>query len=102
MVHDRQPQQLTGDYFPMIYDNLSNEELLKEVYLNQHTNRLLTLVCERLEMVMRERDEALEYEEEIDRLNEQLSDQDEEIAALNKRIDDLETTLDSLTDDPEF
>ena len=86
----------------MIYDNLSNEELLKEVYLNQHTNRLLTLVCERLEMVMRERDEALEYEEEIDRLNEQLSDQDEEIAALNKRIDDLETTLDSLTDDPEF
>jgi predicted nucleic acid-binding Zn-ribbon protein len=86
----------------MIYDNLSNEELLKEVYLNQHTNRLLTLVCERLEMVMRERDEALEYEEEIDRLNEQLSDQDEEIAALNKRIDDLETTLDSLTDDSEF
>ena len=86
----------------MIYDNLSNEELLKEVYLNQHTNRLLTLVCERLEMVMRERDEALAYEEEIDRLNEQLSDQDEEIAALNKRIDDLETTLDSLTDDSEF
>jgi predicted nucleic acid-binding Zn-ribbon protein len=86
----------------MIYDNLSNEELLKEVYLNQHTNRLLTLVCERLEMVMRERDEALAYEEEIDRLNEQLADQDDEIHALNKRIDDLETTLDSLTDDPEF
>ena len=86
----------------MIYDNLSNEELLKEVYLNQHTNRLLTLVCERLEMVMRERDEALEYEEEITRLNEQLADQDDEIFTLNKKIDDLETTLDSLTDDPEF
>jgi septal ring factor EnvC (AmiA/AmiB activator) len=86
----------------MIYDNLSNEELLKEVYLNQHTNRLLTLVCERLEMVMRERDEALEYEEEITRLNEQLADQDDEIFTLNKKIDDLETTLDSLTDDSEF
>jgi len=86
----------------MIYDNLSNEELLKEVYLNQHKDRLLTLVCERLEMVMRERDDALEYEKEIDRLNEQLADQDDEIHALNKRIDDLETTLDSLTDDSEF
>ena len=86
----------------MIYDNLSNEELLKEVYLNQHTNRLLTLVCERLEMVMRERDEALAYEEEIDRLNEQLADQDDEIHALNKRIDDLETTLESQLDDSEF
>ena len=86
----------------MIYDNLSNEELLKEVYLNQHKDRLLTLVCERLEMVMRELDEALACEEEIARLNGQLSDQDEEIAALNKRIDNLETTLDSLTDDPEF
>jgi predicted nucleic acid-binding Zn-ribbon protein len=86
----------------MIYDNLSNEELLKEVYLNQHTNRLLTLVCERLEMVMRERDEALACQEEIDQLNGQLADQDDEIHALNKRIDDLETTLDSLTDDSEF
>ena len=82
----------------MIYDNFSNEELLKEVYLTQHKDRLLTLVCERLEMVMRERDDALEYEKEVDRLNGQLSDQDEEIAALNKRIDDLETQL----DDSEF
>jgi len=82
----------------MIYDNLSNEELLKEVYLTQHKDRLLTLVCERLEMVMRERDEALAYEAEIDRLNEQLADQDDEIFTLNKKIDDLESQL----DDSEF
>ena len=82
----------------MIYDNLTNEELLKEVYLTQHKDRLLTLVCERLEMVMRERDEALEYEKEIDRLNAQLADQDEEIFTLNKKIDDLESQL----DDSEF
>lgn len=86
----------------MIYDNLSNEELLKEVYLTQHKDRLLTLVCERLEMVMRERDDALEYEKEIDRLNEQLADQDDEIFTLNKRIDDLESQVASLTDDEEF
>jgi uncharacterized protein YlxW (UPF0749 family) len=82
----------------MIYDNFSNEELLKEVYLTQHKDRLLTLVCERLEMVMRERDDALEYEKEIDRLNEQLADQDDEIFTLNKKIDDLESQL----DDSEF
>ena len=81
----------------MIYENLTNEELLKEVYLTQHKDRLLTLVCERLEMVMRERDDALEYEMEVDDLNEQLADQDEKIFALNQRIDDLETQLDSLT-----
>jgi chromosome segregation ATPase len=82
----------------MIYDNFSNEELLKEVYLTQHKDRLLTLVCERLEMVMRERDEALACEEEIDRLNGQLADQDDEIFTLNKKIDDLESQL----DDSEF
>ena len=86
----------------MIYDNLTNEELLKEVYLTQHKDRLLTLVCERLEMVMRERNDALEYEPEVDRLNEQLADQDEEIFTLNKRIDDLESQVASLTDDEEF
>jgi hypothetical protein len=82
----------------MIYENLTNEELLKEVYLTQHKDRLLTLVCERLEMVMRERDDALEYEKEVDRLNDQLADQDEEIFILNKRIDDLESQI----DDEEF
>ena len=41
----------------MIYDNMSNEELLKEVYLMQQRDRLLTLVCERLEMAMRRIDE---------------------------------------------
>jgi peptidoglycan hydrolase CwlO-like protein len=86
----------------MIYENLSNEELLKEVYLTQHKDRLLTLVCERLEMVMRELDDALEYEKEVDRLNEQLADQDEEIFALNTRIDNLESQVASLTDDEEF
>ena len=86
----------------MMYENLSNEELLKEVYLTQHKDRLLTLVCERLEMVMRELDDALEYEKEVDRLNEQLADQDEEIYALNQRIDDLESQVASLTDDEEF
>lgn len=93
----------------MIYDNLTNEELLKEVYLTQHKDRLLTLVCERLEMVMRELadvppQEDLEGEveslrHEIDRLNEQLADQDEEISGLNKKVDTLETQLDSLTGD---
>ena len=86
----------------MIYENLSNEELLKEVYLTQHKDRLLTLVCERLEMVMRERDDALEYEKEVDRLNDQLADQDEEIFILNKQVDDLESQVASLTDDSEF
>ena len=86
----------------MIYDNFSNEELLKEVYLTQHKDRLLTLVCERLEMEMRVSLDLAENVEEIDRLNDQLADQDEEIYRLNKRIDDLESQLDSLTDDSEF
>ena len=77
----------------MMYENLSNEELLKEVYLTQHKDRLLTLVCERLEMVMREIDDALEYEKEVDRLNERIDDQDEEIHELNQRIDDLVNQL---------
>jgi hypothetical protein len=84
----------------MNYDNLSNEELLKEVYLTQHKDRLLTILCERLEIVIRERDDILKYD--IDRLNEQLADQDDEIFTLNQRIDDLESTLNALTDDPEF
>ena len=93
----------------MIYDNLTNEELLKEVYLTQHKDRLLTLVCERLEMVMREladmqsqenlEDELGELRYEVDRLNEQLADQDEEISGLNRKVDTLETQLDSLTGD---
>ena len=93
----------------MIYDNLTNEELLKEVYLTQHKDRLLTLVCERLEMVMREladvpphedlEDELGELRDEVDRLNEQLADQDEEISGLNKKVDTLETQLTSLTGD---
>ena len=92
----------------MMYDNLTNEELLKEVYLNQHTNRLLTLVCERLEMAMRELADAPEPDEfedeldnlrsEVDRLNDNLAAQDEEIFTLNKKIDDLESQL----DDSEF
>lgn len=97
----------------MIYDNLSNEELLKEVYLNQHTNRLLTLVCERLEMVMREAAEAAAYalevdeetdqlRDEVDGLNYELHNRDDEVAAMEKRISDLESQLDSLTDDSEF
>jgi hypothetical protein len=73
----------------MMYENLSNEELLKEVYLTQHKDRLLTLVCERLEMVMRELADALEYDDEVARLNEVIETQDEEIHELNKRIDDL-------------
>lgn len=73
----------------MMYENLSNEELLKEVYLTQHKDRLLTLVCERLEMVMRDLDDALYYETEVDRLNEVIETQDEEIHELNERIDDL-------------
>ena len=96
----------------MIYDNLTNEELLKEVYLTQHKDRLLTLVCERLEMAMRELAEAPmpdEFEDEIDnlrseidRLNDNLAAQDEEIFTLNKKIDDLESQVASLTDDEEF
>jgi hypothetical protein len=93
MVQGRQRQQLTGDYFPMMYENLSNEELLKEVYLTQHKDRLLTLVCERLEMVMRNLDDALFYETEVDRLNGVIEVQDEEIFELNKRIDDLVNQL---------
>ena len=77
----------------MIYENLSNEELLKEVYLTQHKDRLLTLVCERLEMVMRELADALEYDDEVDRLNEVIETQDEEIHELNRRIDDLVSQL---------
>ena len=95
----------------MIYDNLTNEELLKEVYLNQHKDRLLTLVCERLEMVMREANEtaAEEFEDEIDnlrdevaRLEGELADADDDRDTLNKRVSDLESQLDSLTDDSEF
>ena len=95
----------------MIYDNLTNEELLKEVYLTQHKDRLLTLVCERLEMVMREANEtaAEEFEDEIDnlrdevgRLEGELADADDERDTLNKRVSDLESQLDSLTDDSEF
>ena len=86
----------------MMYDNLTNEELLNEVYLTQHKDRLLTLVCERLEMVMRALEDALEYEKEVDRLNEQLADQDEEIFKLNKQVDDLESQVAYLTDDEEF
>lgn len=77
----------------MIYENLSNEELLKEVYLTQHKDRLLTLVCERLEMVMRELADALEYDDEIARLNDVIETQDEEIYYLNQRIDDLVSQL---------
>ena len=84
----------------MIYKNLTNEELLKEVYLTQHEDRLLTLVCERLEMEMRE---LAENVGEIDRLNEQLADQDKEIFKPNKKVDDLEARINFLTeDDPEF
>jgi chromosome segregation ATPase len=96
----------------MIYDNLSNEELLKEVYLTQHKDRLLTLVCERLEMVMREladvpkpdefEDEIDNLRSEVDRLEGVLADSDEEIDTLNKKLADLESQLDSLTDDSEF
>ena len=95
----------------MMYDNLTNEELLKEVYLNQHKDRLLTLVCERLEMAMREASEAAadEFEDEIDnlrsevdRLEGELADADDERDTLNKRVSDLESQLDSLTDDSEF
>lgn len=96
----------------MIYDNLTNEELLKEVYLNQHTNRLLTLVCERLEMAMREladtpkpdefEDEIDNLRSEVDRLEGELADADDERDTLNKRVSDLESQLDSLTDDSEF
>ena len=77
----------------MMYENLSNEELLKEVYLTQHKDRLLTLVCERLEMVMRDLDDALFYETEVDRLNGVIEDQDNEIYELNQRIDDLVNQL---------
>ena len=77
----------------MMYENLSNEELLKEVYLTQHKDRLLTLVCERLEMVMRELADSLEYDDEIIRLNEVIETQDDEIYELNQRIDDLVSQL---------
>jgi predicted nuclease with TOPRIM domain len=91
----------------MNYDNLTNEELLKEVYLMQHKDRLLTLVCERLEMVMREaeeggesRTEALEQhvehlEDTVSELNNQLADQDDELYDLRKRVSELETQLDA-------
>ena len=84
----------------MNYDNLTNEELLREVYLTQHKDRLLTLVCERLEMMMREAEEGDEsrteaLEEEISDLNSQLAEQDEEIWTLNKKVDELETQLDA-------
>ena len=97
----------------MIYDNFSNEELLKEVYLNQHKDRLLTLVCERLEMAIREAAEAAAYaldvdeetdqlRDEVDGLNYELGNRDDEVSAMEKRISDLESQLDSLTDDSEF
>jgi predicted nuclease with TOPRIM domain len=97
----------------MNYDNLTDEELLKEVYLNQHKDRLLTLVCERLEIAIRERDEALAYgrdvddqvdelAKQIDRLNYELGNRDDEVYALESRVSDLEKELDSLTDDSEF
>ena len=80
----------------MIYDNLSNEELLKEVYLSQHTDRLLTLVCERLEMEMRKQEESIQLESE-------LADQDEELEILRKQVEELESRINFLTDeDPEF
>jgi len=84
----------------MNYDNLTNEELLKEVYLMQHKDRLLTLVCERLEMAIREAEEfsheRVEHlEEEISDLNSQLADQDDELYDLRKRVSDLETQLDA-------
>ena len=91
----------------MNYDNMTNEELLKEVYLTQHKDRLLTLVCERLEMVMREAEEgdeshteALErqvgrLEDEVSDLNNQLADQDEELYDLRNRVSELETQLDA-------
>jgi len=80
----------------MIYDNMSNEELLKEVYLSQHTDRLLTLVCERLEMEMRKQEEIIQLESE-------LADQDEELATLRKQVGELESRINFLTeDDPEF
>ena len=77
----------------MMYENLSNEELLKEVYLTQHKDRLLTLVCERLEMVMLDLDDALYYEKEVDRLNERIDDPDGEIHELNQRIEHLVNQL---------
>lgn len=97
----------------MMYENLSNEELLKEVYLTQHKDRLLTLVCERLEMAMREAAEAAVYaldvddqvdqlSNQIDGLNYELGNRDDEVYAMEKRISDLESQLDSLTDDSEF
>ena len=91
----------------MNYDNLTNEELLREVYLTQHKDRLLTLVCERLEMAIREVEEgdeshteALEQqigqlEDEVSDLNDQLADQDGELYDLRKRVSDLETQLDA-------
>jgi predicted nuclease with TOPRIM domain len=91
----------------MNYDNLTNEELLREVYLTQHKDRLLTLVCERLEMAIREaeegdesRTEALEQqierlEDEVSELNNQLADQDDALYGLRERVSELETQLDA-------
>jgi septal ring factor EnvC (AmiA/AmiB activator) len=80
----------------MNYDNFSNEELLREVYLSQHTDRLLTLVCERLEMEMRKQEEIIQLESE-------LADQDEELETLRKQVGELESRINFLTeDDPEF
>ena len=82
----------------MNYDNLTNEELLREVYLTQHKDRLLTLVCERLEMAIREAQEVADtecLEEEISDLNSQLADQDDELYELRKRVSELETQLDA-------
>ena len=80
----------------MNYDNLSNEGLLKEVYLSQHTDRLLTIVCERLEMEIRKQEEIIQLESE-------LADQDEELATLRKQVEALESRINFLTeDDPEF
>jgi len=93
----------------MMYDNLTTEELLNEVYLIQHKDRLLTLVCERLEMVMREMKDLPatdDLESEIETLSEetsylsgQIDDRDDEIHTLKKRIEDLEYQL---AEDGEF
>jgi len=91
----------------MNYDNMTNEELLNEVYLTQHKDRLLTLVCERLEMLIREaeesgesRTEALEQqverlEDTVSELNNQLADQDYALYGLRERVSELETQLDA-------
>ena len=90
----------------MMYDNLTNEELLNEVYLTQHKDRLLTLVCERLEMVMREANEtaAEEFEDEIDNLRDEVGRLEGELAEapmpdeFEDEIDNLRSEIDRLND----